>query len=299
MVVSFDKAKKICYDIDMDFKLKEMTGVLLVPKIANVHFFEFPVGHETKEDKHPFCELVFVNEGTLQVRSEKFSGTLSKGGFILHGANEVHALACSKTVETSLIIIGFECRNETLSFFTEKPVYLSESEIKQLARIVKEGRNVFAPPYDVPVYDMIKKKEQVFGSEQILRSLLETFLIGLIRKYALSQASEEAEEVDFKISEIVEYVDDNFTEKMTLDELAFLFHTNRSTLCKEFRIATGKTVVGYIIDKKVESAKRLLAGKKSITQIADELRFESVPYFCKFFKKYAGVTPAGYRREIQ
>lgn len=282
----------------MDFKLKDMESVLLVPKIANVHFFEFPIGHETKEDKHPFCELVFVNSGTLQVYSEKFSGTVSKNGLILHGANERHALTCSKTVETSLIIIGFECRHEGLSFFTEKPIYLSQSEVKQLARIVKEGRNVFAPPYDVPVYDMVKKKKQIFGSEQTLRSLLETFLIGLVRKYALSEASEEAEEVAFKIGEIVEYLDDNFTEKMTLDELAFLFHTNRSTLCKEFRSATGKTVVEYIIDKKIEASKRKLAGKKSITQISDDLRFDSVPYFCKFFKKYVGVTPALYRKRL-
>ena len=283
----------------MDFKLKDMGSVLLVPKIANVHFFEFPLGYETKEDKHPFCELVFVNGGTLQVRSEKFSGTLSKSGFILHGANELHALACSKNVETSLIIIGFECRHPALSFFTEKPIYLSASETKQLALIVKEGRNVFAPPYDVPVYDMIKKQKQVFGSEQTLRSLLETFLIGLIRKYALSETGEETEETHFKISEIIEYVDANYTEKITLDELAFLFHTNRSTLCKEFRIATGKTLIAYTNDKKVNEAKRKLAGKKTITQISDDLRFDSVPYFCKFFKKYTGVTPLAYRKALE
>jgi YesN/AraC family two-component response regulator len=53
------------------------------------------------------------------------------------------------------------------------------------------------------------------------------------------------------IREVVQYVDDNFLERITLDELAFLFGTNRATLCKEFKGATGKTVVNYISDKKL------------------------------------------------
>lgn len=103
--------------------------------------------------------------------------------------------------------------------------------------------------------------------------------------------------MDFAIGEIIEYVDSNYTERITIDELAFLFRTNRSTLCKEFRLATGKTLNGYITDKKIETAKRKLEkGIKSVTQIADELNFESVPYFCKFFKKHTGLTPSQYQR---
>lgn len=180
----------------------------------------------------------------------------------------------------------------------KKPVSLSETEVKQLAAIVKEGRNVFAPPYNVPVYDMVKKKRQLFGSEQMLRSALETFLIGLIRKYEFFENGDASEETDITINEIVEYVENNYAERITLDELAFLFHTNRSTLCKEFRQATGQTLGQYVADKKLSEAKRKLSQKKkSVTQIADELHFESVPYFCEFFKKHTGLTPSEYREQ--
>lgn len=280
----------------MDFKLKNIETVLHVSKIANVHFFEFPKKYETKENKHPFCELIFVNSGFLHVRSDEYNGLLTKNQMLIHGNNCAHALSCPHNIDPSVIIIGFECFSDRLNSFGKKPIALNESEIRQLSEIVKEGRNVFSPPYDVPVYDMKKKKNQIFGCEQILQRCLEVFLIQLIRKYEFFESNEEIQRDNFEINEIVEYVDNNFLEKITIDELAFLFQTNRSTLCKEFKEATGKTLIQYISNKKLEQAKnKLLAANKTIAQIADELNFDCVPYFCRFFKKNTGITPKEYQ----
>ena len=101
---------------------------------------------------------------------------------------------------------------------------------------------MFPPPYNVPVYDMVKKKTQPFGSEQMLRSLLETFFIGLIRKYEFFESNTTSEKNSFTIQEIIDYIDGNFKEKISLDELAFLFHTNRSTLCKKFHLSAVQNV---------------------------------------------------------
>lgn len=287
-----DKLSLLRYNKSMEFKLKNIETVLNVSKIANVHFFEFPKGYETKDDKHPFCELIFVNGGSLHVRSEPYEGLLSKNQMIIHGANRIHSLVCPTDSATSLIIIGFECFSDKLQYFAKKPVALNEAETKQLAEIVKEGRNVFAPPYNVPLYDMEKKKKQLFGSEQMLKVLLETFLIGLIRKYEFFEQAEETESIGFEIGEIIEYIDNNYREKITIDELSFLFRTNRSTLCKEFKGATGQSPIGYVNAKKLAAAKDLLTTtKKSVSAISDELGFDCVPYFCRFFKKHTGKTP--------
>ena len=281
----------------MDFKLKKLNTSVQVLEIANVHFFEFPKGYKTVNDKHPFCELIFVGTGAIFVNSEEYSGMLNKNELLLHGANSVHSFSCPKKAETTLIIIGFTCNQDKLSYFTKKPVRLDEPQVKQLAEIVKEARNVFAPPYNVPIYDMVKKKEQPFGSEQMLRTLIESFLIGLIRKYEFFENSESKEETSFTVNEILDYIDSTYTEKIALDELAFLFRTNRSTLCKNFKAESGKTLGAYIKDKKIEEAKRLLLqGSKTVTQIADELNFETVPYFCEFFKRHTGMTPSEYQK---
>ena len=282
----------------MNFKLKNMENVITIPRIANVHFFEFPFDYRTVDDKHPFCELIFVASGSLAVKSADFSGVLKKNEFIIHTSNRVHSLSCPKNTLSTVVIIGFECYSDKLSYFAQKPVRLDEYEVKQLSEIVKEGRNLFAPPYDIPLYDMKIKKERTFGCEQMLRALLEVFLIGLIRKYEFNETVQETENFGFGIDEIVKYVDDNFLEKIKIDELAFLFQTNRSTLCKEFKSATGKTLINYIIDKKIEYSKNLLKTTDlTLTEIAYKTGFDTVPYFHSFFKKYTTLTPLEYRKK--
>ena len=285
----------------MNFNLIKIKDVLEIPEIANVHFFEFEKNYSTIEDSHPFCELVFSYAGTLGIVSENYTGKLRKGELLIHRAGERHALKSHKNKKTTVVIIGFKCHCEYLNVFSERPIKLSEREIKELARIVREGRNVFAPPYDVPLYDMKKKENQIWGSEQLLRSLLENFLVELVRNHAIrAEKSDDGVVLDFKCEEIVAYVDAHFAEKLVLDDLAFLFNTNRSAFCKSFKAFTGKTLVNYIADKKLEAFISLLSKTNlSLAEIASELGFESTAYLCRFFKKYTGKTPKEYKREIK
>ncbi len=283
----------------MEFKLQELNKSLSVSKIANVHFFEFEKNYSTKNDCHPFCELLFSYSGNVNVVSENFDGALKKGEMIIHQHNEQHSLFTQKNKNTTVIIIGFQCTAPQLQYFSKHKILLNEIEIKQLARIVKEGRNVFAPPYDKPLYHMKKKNTQIFASEQILQSLLEIFLIELIRKYNYHNHKEQdVQEKNFPLKAVLEYIDNHFTDKITLDEIAFLFNTNRSLFCREFKVATGTTFINYINEKKIQAIKQALAeGVYSISEIAALLHFESTAYLCRFFKKHTGLTPNEYRHQ--
>ena len=286
----------------MEFKLKPLSVEIAVNKIANVHFFEFEKNFFTKSDRHPFCELVFVSSGTLEIFSDDYNGLLQKNEMIIHRANASHFLTCPSSSAPTVIIIGFECRSEKLDYFSRNPVKLGDENVKKLAEIVKEGRNVFAPPYNKPTYDMHKKEGAPFGSEQLLKNLLEYLPIQLVREYCMGEASDGGEWQPFymTLNQIIKYVDDNFTDKITIDELAFLFGTNRATLCAEFKKKTGKTVAGYMADKKIEFAKRKLAEDScTVTRIADALKFDTIHYFTAFFKKHTGISPREYRAGIK
>lgn len=279
--------------------MQELNKSLSVTKIANVHFFEFEKNYSTKNDQHPFCELIFSYSGNLNIVSENFEGELKKGEMIIHQHNEQHSLFTQKNKTTTVIIIGFQCFSPQLEYFSKRKIQLNEMEIKQLARIVKEGRNVFAPPYDKPLYHMKKKDAQIFASEQLLQSLLEIFLIELIRKYNYhTHKKQEVQEKNFPVKAVLEYIDAHFSDKITLDEIAFLFNTNRSLFCREFKLSTGTTFISYINNKKIQAIQQALSdGKYSVTEIADQLNFESTAYLCRFFKQHTGLTPKEYRQK--
>ncbi len=282
----------------MEFTLFRLQESVTVNKIANLHFFEFHKDFSTKHDSHPFAELVFVSKGVLQISSEGYNGDLNKNELIIHRANETHALNCPSDHSPTVIIIGFEC-TAGLKEITDRPLKLTDEHIAQLAEIVKEGRTLFAPPFNTPTYAMKLKKDLPYGCPQMLKIQLEAFLIRLLREYGQGEATQ----LDFRsaynpsFKELVKYVDDNFLEKISIDELAFLFHTNRATLCNEFKNMTGVTVLDYVNGKKLDVAKKLLSDdEKSVTEIASALNFDSIHYFTRFFKKHEGVSPKEYRR---
>lgn len=286
----------------MEFKLKTLETKLNISQIANVHFFEFKKNFFSKEDKHPFCELVFVNSGKLNIESQDFTGTLTKNEMIIHRANTIHSLNCTPENAPIVIIIGFVCDSSKLHYFSYNPVTLNEADIQKLAEIIKEGRNVFLPPYNKPTYDMQKKKKQPFGSEQMLKITLEYFLLSQIRKYESHLQKDKLATPSYSLlsmNEIIDYINENFLEKITIDELAFLFKTNRATLCHEFKKATGKTIIQYINDKKIMLAIQKMKNYDcTITEIADQLNFKSVHYFTSFFKKQLEMTPKEYKKNL-
>jgi len=99
--------------------------------------------------------------------------------------------------------------------------------------------------------------------------------------------------------EVILYLNTNYEKKITIPELCFLFHTNKNTLQKQFREATGQSVVAYIIDLRVKLAMLMLRDTGiSVMEISDRLGFSDSAHFNKMFKKASGCSPLEYRRQF-
>ena len=145
----------------MNYVAKKLCDSLSVSGIVNLHFFEFSKDFSTEGERHPFYELIFINSGKMHVSSEDYTGYLNKHEMIIHRSNSEHSLQCDSDGTLAVIIIGFESDSEVLDIFSKEPLLLSDNLIKKLAEIIKEGRNVFLPPFNTPVYDMKKRKKQL------------------------------------------------------------------------------------------------------------------------------------------
>ncbi len=281
----------------MEFQLKTLSQQLNISRIANIHFFEFSENFSTKNDSHPFFEFLFVKKGSLEISSSNYTGTLNKGEMILHIPNELHSLTCPADSAPIVIIIGFECNGEELNEFSLAPKKLSKTQENKLAEIIKIGRTIFAPPYNISTYNMKKKKNIPFGNEQLLKIFLETFFIELVKEAGQHKPRADKQlSTTSDIKEVISYLDDNYLEKILIDELVFIFNSNRSKLCREFKAKTGVTILEYINAKKIAHAKKLLEESgETVTAIATKMNFDTIHYFTAFFKQQAGLTPKQYR----
>ncbi len=284
----------------MEFQLKTLTQQLCVNRIAHIHFFEFPENFATKNDSHPFFEFLFVKKGTLEISSSSYCGVLNKGEMILHNPSETHSLTCPADSAPIVIIIGFECETDALGEFSLAPKKLNKTQINRLAEIIKIGRTIFSPPYNISTYNMKKKKHIPFGNEQLLKIFLETFLIELVKE-AQQRKPQTGTPLSHtsNIKEVIAYLDENYLEKILIDELVFIFNSNRSKLCREFKAKTGMTILEYINKKKIAYAKKLLEeSADTITAIAAKMNFDTIHYFTSFFKQQTGVSPKEYRANL-
>ena len=158
----------------MEFILKPFQTEIEIKRLANIHYFEFTPSYHTTGDSHPFCELLYVDSGSVQIVSENYTGVLEQNEMIIHGANQKHALACRETEAPNVIIIGFECESTAIERLTFSPLKLPNDLQKMLAEIIKEARAVYAPPYNVPnLKDMKKREEYAFGADQLIRDYLQ------------------------------------------------------------------------------------------------------------------------------
>ena len=121
-----------------NFKLKEFDMPVNVTRIANVHYFEFVNLYNTKSDSHNFYEIVYVDNGSIKVCADNYTGILSSGQMIMHSPCEKHSLMCEGEASPNVIIIGFECDCEELDAFSVSPTILNDTQKKLLSDAIKE-----------------------------------------------------------------------------------------------------------------------------------------------------------------
>jgi AraC family transcriptional activator of pobA len=90
----------------------------------------------------------------------------------------------------------------------------------------------------------------------------------------------------------------HYKEKKLTKEYAALLYVTPNHLNALSKDVTGRSAGESIRDRVLLEAKRLLVNARlSISEIAAELQFQDNSYFSKFFKKYEGVTPEGFRNK--
>jgi transcriptional regulator GlxA family with amidase domain len=106
------------------------------------------------------------------------------------------------------------------------------------------------------------------------------------------------EHEDAEILKAQEFIEKNFQDKITVDQLADKFAIGRRSFERRFKRATNNTVVEYIQRVKMEAAKRSFeSSRKNINEVMFDVGYTDTKAFRTIFKKITGLTPIEYRNK--
>ncbi|MGN1041002.1 MAG: helix-turn-helix domain-containing protein [Candidatus Fimimonas sp.] len=98
--------------------------------------------------------------------------------------------------------------------------------------------------------------------------------------------------------DVANYVQKHLTESITTNDVAKHLFLSRSRLSTKFKQETGMNLCDFVLQEKVEEAKRLLRySDKSLLSISSYLGFSSQSHFSNVFKKITKLTPGEYREQ--
>ena len=94
------------------------------------------------------------------------------------------------------------------------------------------------------------------------------------------------------------HIENNFSDKLKVDEIAETVHLNTRSFLRRFKRATSNTPLEYIQRVKIEAAKkRLESTTKTILEIMYEIGYNDEKAFRSTFRKYAGLSPKEYQKK--
>lgn len=100
------------------------------------------------------------------------------------------------------------------------------------------------------------------------------------------------------IEKAKEYIESNFGSDISLADVADFVFLNPAYFSRYFKQYTGMNFIAYLLEVRMNHAKKLLSEDCSIEEVTKICGYSSVRYFSQSFKKHMGVTPKAYRLNL-
>lgn len=247
-----------------------------------------------EEDKFVICLLQFEKDPV-----QNFSGNF--GYFVLNTVWEEVLQGSRLTIETILryckniwilvLAIPQEIRKETLHQAVNKMV-LSAAGILQC--LMNGYYGIGGLPYIQNIFAQI---ENLAAKENRKIQNL-TFYVKAQQDINSIREQISSSEMKFLVHRVKTYIDNHFCEMITRERLSEFVYLSSGYLDKVFKMEFGKTLWNYVIDKRIEYAKELLAqGEMTVSEISSVVGYDNYSYFTRLFKNKVGASPRDYRKE--
>lgn len=243
---------------------------------------------------HPFYEIYYYVKGDVDFTISGVQYRLTPHTLVIIPPNIFHGVHVHTeepydryTVHFDPDLLSFEHRAMLLGFLPNG--------------MRNEEKYLFADMQKTHIVEMLNQFEDLPEcGENMQKSLIPIFMEALLARIMVSlPAANRTEKKQASLkSGLFSYVNEHFTEPITLDSLSARFFVSKSQLNQTFRRMTGTTVINYIIHKRVEYAQQLLMSGITASQAATAAGFSDYTTFYRAYKKQFGISPIRDKRAL-
>lgn len=256
------------------------------PKLNHLFFWHF----------HPEFELVYIEGASATRHVGNHISQFTDSDLVLIGSNIPH-LNFDHGVTTSY-------RKEVLHI---KPTF-KEDFVAQFPELQSLERLLELSKYGLVFKGATKNEIGILLKELHLLTPFDFFMqsLHILKKLAQSKDFELLHKQPYvnryskkeqnRIREIYALVDEQYQNKITVDEVAALSNLTKPAFCRYFKKATGSTFISFLNQYRISQAKRLLLMGKNISETCYSCGFESLSYFNRTFKKITEENPSEFKK---
>ena len=235
---------------------------------------------------HDFVEIYILLEGDVSFAVESSLYKLSAGDAVITKPNEMHNCILNSDSLHKHLCFWFECGSSflfgdfTAHEFGKNNLISPDAQSKaRLSELYAELREAS---------DKNDTHRQFYITLQILY---------ILRKFISVESTPQALPESF--NKILGYIDENFTDIGSIEDVISKHYISRSTLNRLFREYLHTTPKKYLESKKLAHSRLLLRQGKSVLDACMESGFSDCSNYIRLFKKHFEVTPRQYKNERQ
>ena len=248
---------------------------------------------------HPEIEITYVQKGTMCYKVNHMVYHLKEGDIVFNNSGALHSGTMENQKDCAYIPVTFDSRliygffQSTVNSKYVDPV-IQDSMLPAICIDQSEPWHKPFREYLLRIIDLDEKKPDFYELDiticlhSMWRLLLEHIT------YEPQASRENSLEYD-RIKKILSYIEENYQNKITLNDIAGHIHLCESECTRLFKRHMNTTLFAFLQEYRIERSLEFLQDDQPVSAVADKAGFSDPNYYSKVFAKIKGCSPREYR----
>ena len=249
---------------------------------------------------HPEIEITYVQKGTMCYKVNHMVYHLKEGDIVFNNSGALHSGTMENQKDCAYIPVTFDSRliygffQSTVNSKYVDPV-IQDSMLPAICIDQSESWHKPFREYLLRIIDLDEKKPDFYELDiTICLQSMWRLLLGHIT-YEPQASRENSLEYD-RIKKILSYIEENYQNKITLNDIAGHIHLCESECTRLFKRHMNTTLFAFLQEYRIERSLEFLQDDQPVSAVADKAGFSDPNYYSKVFAKIKGCSPREYRK---